>query len=268
MSRRQFYTMRFARIVPCLLGLLAILTVADRLGVPRFTINTQHTSLWRALLAALTFHINWLEASTGYLPAAWDVLWSLSVEELFYVFFPLLCKWTRKEAVLIALLGAFVVAGRFARVLTQNALWSEYGYLQSMDGIAAGCLAAIIAGKIRLGDKRKLVLRTLKLTGTALCLLITVFRGTVERLGFYKTGLDVTVLGIGAALLIIALGLQQQFESKTAPGLWEVLSSRSTAFLRWFGRNSYELYLTHMLVVWSMGWAFFYVDHPLNSAPF
>src|SRR5262249_28944370 len=61
-SLRTFYTMRFARIAPCLLGLLAILTVLHLTGVPRFTINPEHTSLGRALLAALTFHVNWLEA--------------------------------------------------------------------------------------------------------------------------------------------------------------------------------------------------------------
>src|SRR5262249_14902274 len=74
LSLRQFYLMRFARIVPCLVALLALLTVLDRAGVPRFTINTQHTSLARALFAGLTFHVNWLEARTGYLPGAWDVL--------------------------------------------------------------------------------------------------------------------------------------------------------------------------------------------------
>src|SRR5947209_3713299 len=86
-SLRKFYRMRFARIIPCLVGLLVLLSILDRAGTPFFTINTQHTSLGRALLAAFTFHINWLEARTGYLPAAWDVLWSLSVEEVFYIFF-------------------------------------------------------------------------------------------------------------------------------------------------------------------------------------
>ena len=104
LNLRQFYLMRFARIMPCLLGLLLLLAVLDRFSVPYFTINPQHTSLWRALLAALTFHVNWLEARTGYLPANWDVLWSLSVEEVFYVFFPLLCTLVRKQALLIALL--------------------------------------------------------------------------------------------------------------------------------------------------------------------
>src|SRR5258708_11927745 len=157
-GHRQLYTMRFARIVPCLVGLLVILAIADRMGVPRFTVNMQHTSLWRALFAALTFHINWLEARTGYLPGAWDVLWSLSVEELFYVFFPLLCKWTRKEAALIALLGVFVVVGPFARMLTNNGLWSEYGYLQSMDGIPLGCLAPSAPATTRFSLKQNLML--------------------------------------------------------------------------------------------------------------
>lgn len=77
--------------MPCLAGLLLVLVLLDRMGVPRFVVNTQHTSLLRASIAALTFHVNWLEAKTGYLPASWDVLWSLSVEEVFYIVFPLLC---------------------------------------------------------------------------------------------------------------------------------------------------------------------------------
>src|SRR6476659_852853 len=135
LNRRQFYLMRFARIVPCLMALLVILSVLDRAGVPRFTINMQHTSLGRALLAALTFHVNWLEARTGCLPAAWDILWSLSVEEVFYILFPLLCTLLRKQALLIGLLSCFVLIGPFARVQTHNELWAEYGYLSCMDGI-------------------------------------------------------------------------------------------------------------------------------------
>jgi peptidoglycan/LPS O-acetylase OafA/YrhL len=279
LDRRQFYLMRFARIVPCLVGLLVLLSVLDRMGVPRFTINTQHTSLGRALLAALTFHVNWLEARTGYLPAAWDVLWSLSVEEVFYVFFPLLCTLLRKPALLIALFSCFVIAGPFARVHTHNELWADYGYLSCMDGIALGCLAALLAAKVRFSHKSNLALR---LSGTLLVLLVTVFRGTAARFALYKIGLDVTALQVGAALLVIAL--QQSFETRAALDHSPLLSStvrtrsalilrsfgialaRSTSFLRWFGRNSYEVYLTHMLVVWPMVGLFFYFHQSLNTA--
>jgi peptidoglycan/LPS O-acetylase OafA/YrhL len=279
LKRRQFYLMRFARIVPCLLALLVVLSICDLAGVPKFVINPQHTSLGRALLAALTFHVNWLEARTGYLPGAWDVLWSLSVEEVFYVFFPLLCTFLRKQALLIALLFCFVLIGPFARVRTHNELWADYGYLACMDGIALGCLAALVSAKIKLGNKANLALR---IFGVLLCLFITVFRGTAARLGLYKIGLDVTALEVGAALLVIAL--QQRFEargvlthstadakaqSSRRAAIARTISEaffRSTAFLRWFGRNSYEVYLTHMLVVWPMVGLFFYFHQSINRS--
>jgi peptidoglycan/LPS O-acetylase OafA/YrhL len=255
MDRRQFYLMRFARIAPCLLGLLLILSILDRAGVPKFTINTQHTSLPRALLAALTFHTNWLEAKTGYLPASWDVLWSLSVEEMFYLCFPLLCTWIRKELLLISLLCGLVVLGPFARTLTQNALWSDYGYFSCMDGIALGCLAAILAGKVRFSNKRLLALQ---ISGTLLCILVEAFRTTTYRLQLTKVGLNVTVLELGTALLLMSL--QQRFENSASSGHW------SMGALRWFGRNSYEVYLTHMFVVWPLVWAFYYFHQSMNLA--
>jgi peptidoglycan/LPS O-acetylase OafA/YrhL len=274
LDMRQFYQMRFARIMPCLAGLLLVLILLDHMGVPRFVVNTQHTSLLRASIAALTFHVNWLEARTGYLPASWDVLWSLSVEEVFYIVFPLLCTLLRKQALLISVLVAFVVIGPFVRVHTQNELWADYGYLSCMDGIAFGCLAALVAVKVKLSDKANL---TLRITGIFLCLLIAVFRGIAARLAFYKAGLDVTLLEIGTALLVIAL--QQRSENQpehkqdlkptravSLSGISDVLY-RSTAFLRWFGRNSYEVYLTHMFAIWPMVGLFFYFRQSIHLAP-
>ena len=270
LNLQQFYRMRFARIMPCLAGLLLVLILLDRLGVPRFVVNPQHTSLIRASIAALGFHVNWLEAKTGYLPASWDVLWSLSVEEVFYILFPLLCILLRKQALLIGTLICFVLVGPFARVHTQNELWADYGYLSCMDGIAFGCLAAMIAAKNRFSDQANLAF---SVSGVLCCLLITVFRGIAARLAFYKVGLDVTVLEIGSALLLIAL--QQKAESqpipdkgRTALGLKGVRKTlhRSTAFLRWFGRNSYEVYLTHMFAIWPMVSLFFYFHQSIHLA--
>jgi peptidoglycan/LPS O-acetylase OafA/YrhL len=271
----QFYKMRFARIMPCLAGLLLVLVLLDRMGVPRFVVNTQHTSLLRASIAALTFHVNWLEARTGYLPASWDVLWSLSVEEIFYVVFPLMCTLLRKQALLVGMLTCFVLVGPFARVHTQNELWADYGYLACMDGIAFGCLAAMVAARIRLNKKTNLAFT---ITGAFLCLLITVFRGIAVKFAFYKAGLDVTILEIGSALLLVAL--QQNSEGHTGSKPISIKSARelslrrigealyrSTAFLRWFGRNSYEVYLTHMFAIWPMVGLFFYFHQSIHLAP-
>ena len=256
-NRRQFYVMRFVRIMPCLLALLATLSILHLAHAPQFVINPQRSSLPRALLAALTFHVNWLESRVGYLPASWDVLWSLSIEEMFYLFFPLVCIWTRKQWVLISVLASFVVIGPFARtVFTHNQYWSENGYLSCMDGIALGCLAAILARKIQLNRRASIVLG---IAGTALCIFITVFRATAGLLGIYKVGLEVTLLGLGTAMLVIAV--QQRFEARPSNGHW------STAVLRWYGRNSYEIYLTHMFVIWPLVGIFYHSHQPMNSAP-
>ena len=88
---RAFYRIRFARIMPLLLLMLLVLSALHLLRVDGYIINEKFFTLPRALFAALTFHLNWLEASrNAWLPACWTVLWSLSIEEMFYLFFPLI----------------------------------------------------------------------------------------------------------------------------------------------------------------------------------
>ena len=230
----DFYRLRFARIVPVLALLLVILTVLHLAHVPGFVIKA-HTSLPRALLAAATFHINWLESQRGYLPPNWDVLWSLSVEEVFYLFFPLICWLTKARTAFIVFLLGFVIVGPFARtVLTHNELWADYGYLSCMDAIALGCIAAMVAARACL---RRAQLITLQVAGAGLVLLIMTARPLVRAMHIYQVGLDVTCLAIGTCLLQIAIA------QRNRSGRW------LSAPIRWFGRNSYEVYLTHMFVV-------------------
>jgi peptidoglycan/LPS O-acetylase OafA/YrhL len=229
-----FYHLRFARIVPLLLALLAVSSVLHFAHIEGFVIDVSKISWARVTFSALTFHLNWLEAQYGYLPGNWGVLWSLCVEETFYLFFPLLCFALRGGQALIALLLAFVAVGPFARtVLTQNEIWADHSYLSCMDAIALGCLAAMAARRFPMGRKMSLGVR---LTGLALMLLVTCCRRHVWQLGLYKHGLDVTALALGTALLLMAIAQGGK------PG------SRWSAPVRWFGRNSYEVYLTHSFV--------------------
>jgi len=277
-SRSGFYRMRFARIAPCLLGLLVILSILDRLGVPRFVIDTHRSSLPHALLAALTFHINWLEARTGYLPASWDVLWSLSIEEVFYLVFPLVCTLLRKQAMIIGFLCCFLVIGPWTRVHTQNQYWAENGYLSCMDGIALGCLAAIAAARIRIGTRARVVLGAM---GALLCVFIDAFRVTAFRTGLYKFGLDISILELGTALLLISIQLKfvagttprplaandAASPARARPFAWSQPLFHSADWLRWFGRNSYEIYLTHMFAIWPMVFAFQHSGIRIGAAP-
>lgn len=234
---RAFYRLRFARIAPCLLALLAILGTLELAGATGFVINPQRTNLPRALLAALTFHVNWLETKYGYLPGAWDILWSLSIEEAFYLIYPLLCRFL-KPRWLIALAAALLILGPlFRSVLASNEMATDYAYLANFDCIALGCLVAAVP--IRLG-------RFAEIAGWLLLALMVFVRPPL------RGGLDVTVLAIAAALVV-------QHAQNQAP--------RSPALLRWFGRNSYEVYLTHMFVV-TLGTQWFTAHHlPINFTP-
>jgi peptidoglycan/LPS O-acetylase OafA/YrhL len=239
----DFYRLRFARIAPLLLGLLAILSLLHLMHVRHFVVSAETGGLRRALLAALTFHVNWLEASRGYLPGSWDILWSLSVEETFYFAFPWVCRFFGRRKMLIALLLAFVVLGPFGRsVLTHgNPVWREYSYLGGMDAIAMGCLTAIALHGRRLSRGRLWLLGGLGGAVLAFCLAFsrTAYAWIPER-----TGLYMSLVGVGASLLI-AVAAQTGWRSP-----------RVLAPLLGAGQRSYEIYLTHMFVVVALDVAF------------
>jgi peptidoglycan/LPS O-acetylase OafA/YrhL len=253
-SLQRFYQLRFARIAPMLLALLFVLSVLHLCRVPDFTIRPEVSNLPRALFAALTFHVNWLEATHGYLPANWDVLWSLSNEEVFYLFFPLICILTRRRALLIPALSIFVALGPLARtLLSQNPMWQEKGYLSCMDAIAMGCIAAMISQSVKLSPRLR---SAILCAGAMLAIFMTMFRTVVLRLGIYRVGLDVTLLSLGIALMCIAFAQAK----KTGRMEW--------AWLRWFGRNSYEVYLTHMMVILPAVAILGRIDPTSRAAPF
>jgi peptidoglycan/LPS O-acetylase OafA/YrhL len=236
-SYNQFYKMRFARIMPCLFVLLTILSILDINGITGFVIKT--TSLAQAIFSALTFQTNWLEAKTGYLPASWDVLWSLSVEEIFYLFFPLVCLIFRKTYYFILAMFLFILIGPFARItFTENEIWSDHSYLSCMDGIAIGCLAALFSHHFKLNKK---IFLLILLTGISLFSFVFIFRKQAYDIGISKIGLNVTILEISIGLILIAM---QEWYTKG-----NRLGSFWIAPIRWFGQNSYEIYLIHSFFI-------------------
>src|SRR5580704_2305576 len=162
-SMRDFYALRFARIAPLLVLLLAVLCALHAAGLKDFVVSDKTGGLSRALIAALTFHINVLEAHRGYLPGNWDILWSLSVEEMFYLFFPIVCLWLGRGRWLNLLLIAFVAIGPFARTILAgpNEEWHAYSSLGGMDAIAMGCLTALVVPSVRLSRGKLIAARAI-----------------------------------------------------------------------------------------------------------
>jgi peptidoglycan/LPS O-acetylase OafA/YrhL len=233
----HFYRMRAARILPCLLLVLVILSVLHAAGALEFTIRPERASLSRALWAALTFHVNWLEGHHGYLPGSWDILWSLSVEETFYLLFPLTCVFLRKERFALLPLVCLAIAGPINRaVLADQDPWGSYAYLSCMDGIAFGCMAALVCARQRMSQG---TLRILLAVGAAIAFLVVVLCDEDSHVGIARFGLNVTVLEVGIAMMLVAFG----------SGVGNQALSFGTRWLRAIGRCSYEIYLFHMLVV-------------------
>jgi len=253
-SVRQFYQLRFARIAPLLLLVLVLLSALHAAGFHDYVVEDGTGGLGRALIAALTFHVNVLEASRGYLPGNWDVLWSLSVEEMFYLFFPLLMWLVGRGKPLVTLLLIFVVIGPFARTVWAggNEVWEEYSYLGGMDAIALGCLTALTLARFNVS---KLASRTMGWIGSALLILCLAFTHQMAEWGLASSGVDMTLVAV-AACMIIAAAAQTRWRS--APVLNPLLS---------LGRCSYEIYLVHMFAVFAAYRVFVAAGKPMVAVP-
>lgn len=236
---RGFYARRVARIGPCLVALVAILFGCHALAVPDYTIDAARQSPLGATLSAFTFTLNVYEARTGWLPGGWDVLWSLSVEEVFYLGFPLVCLTLGRTRWLVPALIALVVSVPFTRAaIVDNEIWQEKAYLPGMGAIAAGVLAALAVDRRRgrawlAMPRSRALLRVTGIAGLALVMFSGGWLWHAIREGYM-------LVLIGASVCLV-LGSPEN--GAGAHGL---------GWLRAMGRSSYEIYLTHMFVVFSL----------------
>ena len=231
-SLRRFYSSRATRILPLLLVILGVLLTLGVAGVPGFAPENDKHTLIGLTASALSFTFNWYEGQTGWAPAAWDVLWSLSIEEMFYFAFPLACLWLpRRLLMLLLLVWALSLAPLRDLVPDSNEVWREKAYLPGMSAIAWGVLSALVAQRFQpsLRDTRAMILLGV------FCITLALVYGDLIWQHLYKS--NIYWLCLGSDMILIAF-----YRHPIAPRLG----------LRWLARMgelSYELYLTHMFVV-------------------
>ncbi|MFP3742636.1 acyltransferase [Achromobacter sp. SIMBA_011] len=227
-----FWRLRLARIVPTLaLTLLAVDALALA-GLPLFANRAgSAVSLWTANAAALGAWMNVLVIREGWINYALGVMWSLSVEMAFYLLFPLACAWLRPGAGLRTLAALLIVAGPLYRLANQGESEAYlYGYLACFDAIAIGCCAAVLWQRQAMPALRQPWVRPL--AGFAMAALYLAWPISQSNV------LGASAMALGSAVLLLG----RPMTPPPSPGLARRLLARC-------GRDCYEIYLLHLLVL-------------------
>ncbi len=235
---RRFYRDRFSRIFPLLACLLMVLSVLHLLGVDGYVVHEKGQTLGRTLISALGLHLNWYEGQTTWLPAAWDVLWSLSIEEVFYLAFPILCLLLPRRFFVLGLLILAFSLPWTREAIIGNEIWKEKAYLPGMSAIAFGVLTALLAQRWKVTD--------------AFAKSLAVF-GAIGIVAVYFFGVEVwRTIGDHSMIMLCVSACFLVFAAQAIP----MRTKRAWVWLADMGRLSYEIYLSHMFVVLSVCTAF------------
>lgn len=233
---REFYALRFARIIPPLLAALVVIVPLGLAGVASFDNRADGQPLpgsfmALAVLSVLTFWHNVLMQSAGYFNYCLNIYWSLSVEEVFYLLFPLACILLRRNVLIVVLcLSAIALAPWYRALHRDDEIYYLYAYPACFDAIAIGCLTALASARLAVSER---LLRPLRwFCGVSMAVVYVVGFDGHEAFGF-------TLLALFAAPLLF-----KAFDAKGAAPLSPWLRP-----LAWFGTHSYELYLYHIIVL-------------------
>ncbi|HLX44274.1 MAG TPA: acyltransferase [Bryobacteraceae bacterium] len=234
-SLKRFYFRRSLRIFPAFyvfMGVMAILWAAG--------IIPEH---WPSFIAAATYTRAYYKDAQGYFIAH---TWSLSIEEQFYLAWPLLVLRLRRKRALYAALASIVLMplGRFAMYWITPSLRGHEGYMIQgwIDTLMIGCLLALLKGNPRWEHWHRRYLNAWTTAAmAAIAFIVTPYihsrldgriAGAYGLLVFYS----VQPLCIGAVLLYVVEN------SRSLAG--RVLNN---GLLRHVGMVSYSLYLWQQL---------------------
>lgn len=247
---RGFYLRRMRRLLPALVLTLVIVSLIGLVVLDPSSRNHPSPELYaRSVIGALLYGFNWIVALGASYMHSLIHLWSLSIEEQFYVLWPALLAWMlrggttrgRIQCVLMVLI-ALSISVQFAFL---DWGWKRlyYGSDYRAHALLAGCMLAIMWSDSDLRERAA----SWKLRGPLAVVSVMILgliagSAKLETAEMYMGGFPLVVL---SSVAVIYWTLASSSDSW--PRL--VLDSRA---LVWIGKRSYGIYLFHMpFVIWT-----------------
>ena len=122
----NFYRFRLGRIAPNLCMLIAFLSAMSLSGITGFAMRNG-ISVPMLIGSALTLRFNTLYKQGANVIYCWAPLWSLMVEEIFYLGFPLVLIFSRRVGLVFTLMLTFCVMGPLYRHCCPGACYDFAG---------------------------------------------------------------------------------------------------------------------------------------------
>ncbi len=231
-SFSTFYANRVRRLLPSVVATVIGTSVASIFILQPQMLEAYANSAIASLVSIANI-IFWLES--GYWDANSDLkpllhMWSLGVEEQFYLFWPALLLWlTRagRRSYLIGLSVLFILS--FAACIWYTTVDSAGAFYLLPFRVWQFCLGALAVEAWRQQNLSLFTQQLMRSTGLALCVFAVVTMGDAS--GF--PGWIAIVPSVGAMLVLIAC-------NRDEPSPW--LANKPA---KWFGQISYSLYLVH-----------------------
>ena len=240
---QAFYVRRILRIWPLYFFFIAVAAL-----VPLWD-RTQHLS-WPYVAGYLLLSGNWLYVLLGLPHSVAGPLWSVSIEEQFYLVWPLALRYLSRRQLKFVVIGLLVLANLVrAYLVFSHSLGAavEYNTFARIDPIALGILVAYFlgSGAPSLSLFSRFALAVASLVVWCLVAAFTTLNAQTEVAPVMGTLLGRPLVALGAAgLLIAALG---------APAVGA--RALTNSWLTYLGRISYGLYVYHavgLLVAWHL----------------
>jgi peptidoglycan/LPS O-acetylase OafA/YrhL len=232
----EFLAFRIYRILPPLLLLVTANLLFYFSGKSGFDIPAT-ISVPRLLLYVFTFRFNLFYVNGGAALGTWAVLWSLAIEEIFYLAFPIISRIVRLKILMCLLFFCVFAQGPFYRL--GHGWTALYLYRGCFDSLALGCLVATFAQQ-RLGQKAWRP-RLFRLVGLAV-IFIFYFAFDIHKNQNMWAWLP-TAISLGTAIFL--LGSLPVFPSQT-----DKIENTKIPLPVWIvcllGCLSYEIFLFHI----------------------